>query len=718
MTSKKELLEEFEGMTDEQLAQLSPEELNEIESILQAPDTAPEEPDAGKGAAFAAGAAQGLTFGTADEIGAAIKTASTELPQSVFSDDPRFMDADDRELQLAAHQSVKSEEMQGKERTLSSLGEEYSKNVKEFRSIFDHLEERNNVAFTAGDVSGSIVSALYTGGTGALFGAGAKTGLKTLGIGALQGAAHGYGRGEGNTIDQDLQNAGIGAGVDILVSGVGGGIGLGITKAAPGVYRRLGAESFVNYLGAHLSPIYRKMNTSLAKYGKNVTDWAERMTGYTTVSKEGKKEALIHGGRRPEELKELFLHEQKVVDSQIESVMGSLPPLQKNESLSLYKTIRTDVLGDRAKKTGKLPEAEQELREFSSWIDEVFFIEKPTGKIIKNGDVQEELLEKVPIERNLQDWQFAKVNINRRELGDTAISGMKKKTAKIIHDYIESGMESSKHLTPDEKVLWKKSMQKWGDLEEGMKVLKLKEKQGSNPLLNIFNQYVTRNSLLAAGLSATMGASPLVAMVTAQAIEKIATSRQVASNVSTGLFRLAENFKKNPKAWESTARKILSAASVSSDAFEDALINADAEMDLKSEPLARTTDEVIRRKDAILTKLDQANPELANNLRKAIQQNDRDGIAGIMAALAESSKEGTIQEGVGWDGHAVTEAEVQKVQSWISGITDVRKRSNLSKQFEADRKLPEEFLQGGNGQTSPSQFIFQKARDKVRNPEY
>ena len=109
---------------------------------------------------------------------------------------------------------------------------------------------------------------------------------------------------------------------------------------------------------------------------------------------------------------------------------------------------------------------------------------------------------------------------------------------------------------------------------------------------------------------------------------------------------------------------------------------------------------------------------MGNNLRKAIQQNDKDTIAGIMASVAENSKEGTIQEGVGWDGHAVTEAEIQQVKAWISGITDVRKRSDLSKQFEADRRLPEEFLQGRNGQTSPSQFIFQKARDKVRNPEY
>ena len=89
-----------------------------------------------------------------------------------------------------------------------------------------------------------------------------------------------------------------------------------------------------------------------------------------------------------------------------------------------------------------------------------------------------------------------------------------------------------------------------------------------------------------------------------------------------------------------------------------------------------------------------------------------------MATLAEQSKSGIIQEGIGWDGHAVTESEVQKVESWISSIRDVRKRSNLSKQFGADRKLPEEMLQGSSGQTSPSQFIYQKARDKVRNPEY
>ena len=44
MASKKELLDEFESMSDEQLARLSLEELDEIESLLQAPDTPEPEP--------------------------------------------------------------------------------------------------------------------------------------------------------------------------------------------------------------------------------------------------------------------------------------------------------------------------------------------------------------------------------------------------------------------------------------------------------------------------------------------------------------------------------------------------------------------------------------------------------------------------------------------------------------------------------------------------
>ena len=120
----------------------------------------------------------------------------------------------------------------------------------------------------------------------------------------------------------------------------------------------------------------------------------------------------------------------------------------------------------------------------------------------------------------------------------------------------------------------------------------------------------------------------------------------------------------------------------------------------------------------MLTRLSQKSPEIADKLREAIDNNDVDQIRGIMAGLAESSKSGTIREGMGWDGIAITQSEQARVNSWIKSIRDIRKKKALKTQFESTGNIPEEMLTGGSGQGNAKQFIYEKAKDKIRNPEY
>ena len=54
-----------------------------------------------------------------------------------------------------------------------------------------------------------------------------------------------------------------------------------------------------------------------------------------------------------------------------------------------------------------------------------------------------------------------------------------------------------------------------------------------------------------------------------------------------------------------------------------------------SNPVARTSQEVIRRADAILTVVNGANKQMAGKLRKAIQNGNDPEIAGIMSELSK-----------------------------------------------------------------------------------
>jgi hypothetical protein len=446
--------------------------------------------------------------------------------------------------------------------------------------------------------------------------------------------------------------------------------------------------------------------------GRDVSEWSERMVNHKTSFLKGNKivsENIIQGGRTPAELLDIFKSEQKNISMTIDDIIRPLTDIEDLGGEKIFRRLEQKVI-DKKEKLAQSEQAKQTIKEAREWLRKEFF-DTATDK---DGALIE-----IPKFRKIKELQDLKRNIYEDESGIEALSKMKREVAKNLNDIIKDSIENSKELSPEARKAFFQNWQKSGDLAEAAKVIRMKEAQGdSQGIVNLFNSYLTRNSLAAIAISTATGASPLVAAAVGRSVEALATNPRIASPVSRGLLKLAEGFKKNPDRWERVAHEIAASAAVSSDAFEEALISASAEVELAEQPLARTTEEVIRRKASILTRLEKVNPEVADSLRNAIENNDRGSIGGIMASLAEQSKSGIIQEGIGWDGHAVTESEVQKVESWISSIRDVRKRSNLSKQFGADRKLPEEMLQGSSGQTSPSQFIYQKARDKVRNPEY
>ena len=677
------------------MRELTPEEEKEL-AELEALEQEELEKDTPSGleraAAGVAGAVQGATFGFADEIASAQKTVN--------------------DLIGTAYNEVKSKGLQGIPDTLATAGETYSKNAEQYRKVFKTLEERNKIVYNTGDIAGSVISAWATGGGSALIGAGLRQGVKTLGVSALQGAAHGLGRGEGETLEQHLENSATGSAWDVGGTLIGGGLGHGIAKGGKAVTNYFGKESFLNYLGAHTGKIRQSVENNARKFGKTVNEWADRMTSYTTKSSKGADEYIIQGNRTPQELLELFKFEQKVANESMEDVLGSLKQLPEADGFSLYRRIRNNVLDPQMSKA-RLSDMKKSIKEVDGWIKGELYTAVPSKNAKEAGAFID-----MPVNRKLQDIQFLKKDIYELEDGSTLVSQLKRDVAKDLNNYIKDTVKTSAELTPSMKNKFFTAWTKSGDLADAHKVVNAKMSQGDNSLINFFKSYLTRNSLSAFMISRATGTSYLTAAVAGLAIEKMATHPRVAAPVSRGLLKLSKAFSVNPQAYEKVAQELISASAISSDAFEEALTHAGAEVDLREEPLARTTSEVLRRKDVVLTRVGKQSPEIAEKLRDAIENDDKEGIRGIMAALAETSKSGTIQPGMGWDGKAVTESEQQRVQQWIKSIRDIRKKKQLSTDFTASGNIPEEMLTGKSGQGNAKQFIYEKAKDKVRNPEY
>ena len=677
------------------MSELTPEEekeLAEYEALEQAEAEEAKPGTLEKVGAGIAGAAQGATFGLADEILGVQKTVE--------------------DLTQTAYNQVKSKGLQGIPDTLATAGETLSNNIDQYRKVFKTIEERNKVVYTTGDITGSIISSWATGGGSALLGAGLKQGAKTLGISALQGAAHGYGRGEGETLNQHLANSATGSAWDVGGTVLGGGVGHGITKGGKAIAGYFGKESFLNYLGAHTGRIRQTVENNARKFGKTVNEWADRMTSYTTKSAKGADEYVIQGNRSPEELLDLFKFEQKVANESMEDVLGSLKQLPEADGFSLYRRIQNNVIEPQMR-TARESSLKKSITEVDDWIKGELYTAVPS----KGGKEAGAFID-MPVNRKIQDIQFLKKNIYELEDGSTLTSQLKLNVAKDLNNYIKDTIKTSAELTPSMKNKFFTAWTKSGDLADAAKVVNAKMSQGDSSLINFFKSYLTRNSLSAFAISYATGVKPLMAAATGLAIEKLATHPRVAAPVGRGLLKVAKAFSVNPQAYQRAAQELISASAISSDAFEEALINVGAEVDLREDPLVRTTAETIRRKDSVLTRLSQKSPEIADQLREAIDNNDTDQIRGIMAGLAESSKSGTIREGMGWDGIAITEGEQKRVNSWITSIRDIRKKKALKTQFESTGNIPEEMLTGGSGQGNAKQFVYNKAKDKIRNPEY
>lgn len=632
--------------------------------------------------AAGAGALQGATFGFADEVGAAIETG-LDVAQEVGKE-------------------AMAKGLSGVDMNLAEIGEQYSRNLEDHRKMYSAMEEKHSVLYNIGDISGSILGSISTGGTGTLLGAGVKAGAKTLGISAVQGVAHGVGRAELKTIDETLSEVGtIGAVTDVAGTVAGAALGP-VGKVVGKGAQKIGAESFLNYLGAHVGRLRTGLESGLKKHGKNTTEYASRMVKYTT--KEG--DPLIKGNRNPEELLDILKQEEQIAGEIMGDALKSIK--SKPHPMDIHTYIRSSL--DTSIEKAQMPDTIKALQEVSNEVDSLFF---------KHIDKGKGVIEEIPIERSVQSLHFLKsemFDIAAQRGEDTLKGKATRQVANSLFKYIDNlAKEGADDATYK---AYSSAKLKWGDLQETSKMLKHKLSQPDSSPMNVFKHFFTRNSVAALGISTATGMAPLPAAMTAIAVEKMATNSKVAAPVAKGLLKVSSAFKENPERWARASQQIVSASAISSDLFEEKLMEASAEVDLFQNPLPRTSEGVIRQKGSVLTMVGTLDKNMENALREAIDNKETEKIQKIMGSLSSKDTKGLVQPGIGWDGMAVTEEDTIKVNKWISGIKNTRKRMHTTKSFKENNQIPQDMMIGTEGQEPDKFFQFEKTRKGPKNKKF
>ena len=63
---------------------------------------------------------------------------------------------------------------------------------------------------------------------------------------------------------------------------------------------------------------------------------------------------------------------------------------------------------------------------------------------------------------------------------------------------------------------------------------------------------------------------------------------------------------------------------------------------------------------------------------------------------------------------AITENDIKQVKAWIGAIPSIKKKMYLSKEFDVNKKIPEEMMAGGDGKEPMRQILYRKVKDKMK----
>lgn len=579
----------------------------------------------------AMGMAQGVSLGFADEIGGAAKATY----------DVTFGDA-----------------------SMSELSEQYSKHRDYLREEFKEAEENNPKSFMAGDITGGI-------GTAIIPGLGAAKGLSAvMKVGATAGAISGIGRSEDEDLDDQL--------IDGLLGGATGAAFAGAGQAvAKGAGKFLGKAS--KFLDDEAGMELRRALGFTSQTAKKNLERVAGAKGFSSVKalREIADEVDLEG-------KPIFSSFRSIEDS-FEALKGKVDFHGRNIG-NIVGQVDDQIGGPSVEPAYVLQRLKKSLGEFTN---------SDNGKVrTAANDFVKDLISP---EAAAQPWTMSRLWAFRKsvdsitnfksksgvELNTNAIKRkVRKELENVLRENLESQPASKLSGAFDDYV---NSSNKYALLRTTQEAIQDNIIAKEEGFVGALRKAVHLGGIgLGAAAGATTGGMP--GMIVGGVLGRAASRGHGAYALQGVLRKAGAVAAKN----SSYAHKLSKAAGISAASFERALSMGEALHDFTIEPLARNTEAVKKNFPKINAILEEDNPEVAEKLKEAVENNDEDLIRGLMNGLSMDSKaKNYIQPGLGWDGKAISEGDIVEVEDMIkSAPTSSRQKAILMQQFVSDRKIP------------------------------
>ena len=539
----------------------------------------------------------------------------------------------------------------------------------------------NPIAYGAADIAGSVVGGLALPG-----GFAAKT-AGNVALGAISGA----GRAEEG---ERLEGAAIGGAFGYAGDLAGKALGSLVGKAGKSISKTLSTKQKSQVLEAGLG-------------------------GGATPTKIGKFRSIIRkSGSNENDVVDYILQAKHGVDDVAEQFAGK-PVVQGLSIDETFDSVQTHIHGE-GRRIGETIDALEEV------------IDKTTGLPIKYS--REQVLEAATRRMNKNVWNspLDGVTTTQMEWNKEAFDEIEKRISKegitpgalfkLVSQEKSSLYSRAKDVSKDGKVgTLKTAYQGLKEFLDADVSLRLKDKA---PIYKEANkayaagmtflealegdigkdvglQGMVKRSLnlrsMIVGSSAFMWTgSPVAAMALIGTVNELIDSPTIALKLaqaanSSTVSNLINKINIGDKAAKMAGQKMVAAASRSEPIFNLVAQQEVNKFALREQPITRNTEEAWARAHQVIPVVQAMDYNLAQELRKAVEHDDKEMYKGILHGLSghqQASK--YIEGGIGWDGMAVTPEEKQAVSEQIQNSNlPFSARLKILNRFKQDNMIPD-----------------------------
>lgn len=642
---KDELLELYESMSDEELSQLSDEELNEIQNILSSPQDQPTQQN------FAPSVRE------MEEAKAGVEPTTGEAMSAGFVEGVPFMkDA------VAMADAVDEDNL-----SYDDAYSRYKSNLDEINDDINNAERQRPGAFFAGDIAGTGLT--MAAGGAALKGAGAGKVLTEAGMsmatGVTTGALSQVSRSEDRTLVDPLIGAGMGYAGEKSAQLIKKGGKYLMDKADD-----MNITSVKKIIGLDKLQTKRHLYNHLKRTNQKESEF---MNDVLTQKMPDGDELVVSFKDQPERMLDKIQVKKDQVGSELSSMYNKVDAEfdVKVDIEKLKNSLREDVVEQfmRSDDPG--------MQQIGQQLDDYIASIGRKSKGIKKETTPEgvKLIEDFVTD---DSWTLSRVHglqkdirkriesiYKRNNIDVTVAKQQQAKVATSLGQHIDEILSTvSKEGKEDIINQVKKARLQYGNLsqvEESVEnVIRRGEPAGWESAVKDFFSF--RNAVATTVTSAALG--PVAGVPAGFALKKIVDNPKTPVYVAKGIGKLGSIIGANPTG--RIASRLNTAALLSDSEFKKAIYGTIAEVNLKQEPLARTTDDAKARIADIRHYIKFNAPSMLADFDAILEQDADEALAMFLDSV--SKLEGTdkmFQPGIGFNGKVYSEEDKRQLEVQI-----------------------------------------------------